>query len=94
MDWVSPLSGIVGVVVGGAITLRGSKAALDRQLADAKAARTDAERIAVSNGLSNALTKLVGKADDRQAAVNDAAAEACLAPVAARGALFVCVVTA
>lgn len=63
MDWLSPVTGLVGVVIGGGIGLRGSKAVADRQLADAQQAREDAERIAVVAVLAKALGMLLEKAD-------------------------------
>jgi len=63
MDWLSPLAGLVGVMIGGGIGLRGSKTLLDRQLADAQQAREEAERIAVVAAVSKVLTMLLEKAE-------------------------------
>ncbi|MEU6124843.1 hypothetical protein [Streptomyces sp. NPDC047123] len=58
MDWISPLTGLLGVLVGGLITWRTSTTALDRQLQEAKEARRESERITVATGLSAALAAL------------------------------------
>ncbi|GGK30159.1 hypothetical protein GCM10011583_72600 [Streptomyces camponoticapitis] len=62
MDWISPLTGHLGVFIGAAISLIGSKRVADQQPTDAQAARDATERIAVASALSTTLAALFAKA--------------------------------
>ncbi|MCX5358121.1 hypothetical protein OG864_05320 [Streptomyces sp. NBC_00124] len=64
MDWLSSVTGLAGVVVGGVIGLRGARVSLDRQLADAQRAREEAERFGVVTSLSQVLIMLLEKAEE------------------------------
>ncbi|WP_331726547.1 hypothetical protein [Streptomyces sp. NBC_00280] len=59
MDWLSPVSGLVGALVGAGAGYAGSRQVLNRQLEDTKQAREQAERIAVVAALSTVLTALL-----------------------------------
>jgi hypothetical protein len=60
MDWLTPLTGFVGVVVGAATSYASTHQAQKQQLADARLARDEAERAAVVAANAQALTALLG----------------------------------
>ncbi|EFE67104.1 predicted protein [Streptomyces viridosporus ATCC 14672] len=60
MDWLTPLTGIVGVVVGALTSYASTHQVQKRQLADARLAREEAERAAVVAANAGALTALLG----------------------------------
>ncbi|MEV7243373.1 hypothetical protein AB0N92_19300 [Streptomyces sp. NPDC093248] len=60
MDWITPLTGLVGVLVGAATSYASTHQALKRQLADARLVRSEADRAAVVAANAQALTALLG----------------------------------
>ncbi|MGW3630608.1 hypothetical protein ACWD7F_10665 [Streptomyces sp. NPDC005122] len=58
MDWISPLSGLVGALVGAAASYLGTHQAQARALADARQARVDAKQDAAVVLLSDAFAQL------------------------------------
>ncbi|MFB7333594.1 hypothetical protein ACFC00_18335 [Streptomyces adustus] len=60
MDWITPLTGLVGVFVGAVTSYASTHQVQKRQLADARFAREEAERAAVVAANAQALTALVG----------------------------------
>ncbi|MFF5918610.1 hypothetical protein ACFY8C_09705 [Streptomyces flavochromogenes] len=60
MDWITPLTGFVGVVVGAATSYASTRQTQKQQLADARLARDEAERAAVVAANAQALTALLG----------------------------------
>jgi hypothetical protein len=58
MDWIAPLTGLVGAGVGAAASVYTTVRVLKHQLADARQARREAEQIAVVGSLSQALAAL------------------------------------
>ncbi|MFB9509949.1 hypothetical protein ACFFS2_32625 [Streptomyces aurantiacus] len=60
MDWLTPLTGLVGVVAGAATSYASTHQAQKQQLADARLAREEAERAAVAAANAQALTALLG----------------------------------
>ncbi|MGW5582457.1 hypothetical protein [Streptomyces sp. NPDC003857] len=60
MDWLTPLTGFVGVVVGAVTSYASTHQAQKQQLADARMAREEAERVAVAAANAEALTALLG----------------------------------
>lgn len=59
MDWLTPLTGLVGVVVGAATSYVSTHQAQKQQLADARLARDEADRAAVVAANAQALTALL-----------------------------------
>ncbi|WP_327409900.1 hypothetical protein OG458_28530 [Streptomyces sp. NBC_01281] len=59
MDWLTPLTGFVGVVVGAATSYVSTHQTQKQQLADARLARDEAERAAVVAANAQALTALL-----------------------------------
>lgn len=62
MDWLSPVSALLGALVGACASFFGSRLALKQQLEDARLAREDAERKAVVGALSTTLAALLEQA--------------------------------
>ncbi|MEU9403163.1 hypothetical protein [Streptomyces sp. NPDC048242] len=60
MDWLTPLTGLVGVVVGAVMSYASTHQVQKRQLADARLAREEADRAAVVAANVQALTALLG----------------------------------
>ncbi|MET9716280.1 hypothetical protein ABZZ46_12810 [Streptomyces rochei] len=60
MDWLTPLTGFVSVVVGAATSYASTHLAQKQQLADSRLARDEAERAAVVAANAQALTALLG----------------------------------
>ncbi|NEA21953.1 hypothetical protein [Actinomadura bangladeshensis] len=61
-DWISPLSGLIGALVGASASFFGSQQVLKRQLQADREAREETERTAVVASLSEALTALLDHA--------------------------------